>query len=143
MAVTPRAPSVDPAAWADARRILCVRTDGIGDVAMTAPAIRALAAAGPGDRAITVLASPAGAEAARLLPDVDDVLTCRAPWAGVTEDGGPGEDEASIAELRAGAFDAAVIFTVHTQSALPAATWCRLAGIRAGSRTAARTRTRS
>jgi ADP-heptose:LPS heptosyltransferase len=106
-----------------------VRTDGIGDVAMTAPAIRALAAAGPRGRTITVLASPSGAEAARLLPDVDDVLTCRAPWAGVTDGGGPSDDEAAIAELRAGAFDAAVIFTVHTQSALPAATWCRLAGI--------------
>jgi lipopolysaccharide heptosyltransferase II len=128
VAVT-RRPSVDPGPWASARRILCVRTDGIGDVAMTAPAIRALAAAGPPDRSITVLASPSGAEAARLLPDVDEVLTCLPPWAGVTDGGDPADDDASIAELRAGAFDAAVIFTVHTQSALPAATWCRLAGI--------------
>jgi lipopolysaccharide heptosyltransferase II len=128
VAVT-RRPSVDPVPWASARRILCVRTDGIGDVAMTAPAIRALAAAGPPDRSINVLASPSGAEAARLLPDVDDVLTCLPPWAGVSDAGDPADDDASIAELRAGAFDAAVIFTVHTQSALPAATWCRIAGI--------------
>jgi lipopolysaccharide heptosyltransferase II len=128
VAVT-RRPRVDPAPWASARRILCVRTDGIGDVAMTAPAIRALSAAGPPDRSITVLASPSGAEAARLLPDVDDVLTCLPPWVGVSDAGDPAADDASIAELRAGAFDAAVIFTVHTQSALPAATWCRLAGI--------------
>ena len=127
MAVT-RRPVVDAAAWAPARRLLCVRTDGIGDVVMTAPAIRALRAAGPG-RTVTVLGSPQGTEAAALLPDVDDVIVCRAPWTGVTDVGDRTDDLAAIHELRAGRFDAAVIFTVHTQSALPAATWCRLAGI--------------
>ncbi|HSL11803.1 MAG TPA: glycosyltransferase family 9 protein [Actinomycetota bacterium] len=126
--MNPRPAVVDPAPWADARRILCVRTDGIGDVAMTAPAIHALAAVRP-DRSITVLASPQGAATARLLPDVDDVIECRAPWAGVTAGGDPTDDAATIDAIRAGRFDAAVIFTVHTQSALPAATWCRLAGV--------------
>lgn len=128
MAVRLRPPVVDPFPWADARRILCVRADGIGDVAMTAPAIHALASARP-DRSITVLASPHGAEIARLLPGVDDVIVCRAPWAGVTDGADPAHDSATIDAIRAGGFDAAVIFTVHTQSALPAATWCRLAGI--------------
>ena len=45
--------------WLDARRLLVVRADNIGDVLMTAPALRALRAALP-DAAITLLASPAG-----------------------------------------------------------------------------------
>jgi ADP-heptose:LPS heptosyltransferase len=129
VAVRPRAAVVDPEAWATARSVLCVRTDGIGDVVMTAPAIRAIKAGGPPDRVVTVLSSPQGAEAAALLPDVDDVIVCHAPWAGVAEATDPERDDATIAALRARGFDAAVVFTVHTQSALPAATWCRLARI--------------
>lgn len=113
--------------WEAARRVLVVRLDGMGDLLMTGPAIRALKGAAPG-RAVTALVSPAAAAAARLLPGVDDVIVCRAPWMkGVEAD--PVADRALIAQLRARQFDAAVIFTVFSQSALPAALLCHLAEI--------------
>jgi ADP-heptose:LPS heptosyltransferase len=47
--------------WDDARNVLCVRLDTLGDVLMTTPALRALRA--PGCR-LTLLTSPAGGWAA-------------------------------------------------------------------------------
>jgi ADP-heptose:LPS heptosyltransferase len=122
VAVT-RPPRVDAAPWRRARRVLCVRPDGMGDVLMAGPAVRAVAAGG---RHVTMLTSPAGAPAARLLPGVADVMAIRAPWvAGSTG----GDDRTAIERLARGAFDAAVILTTNTQSPLPAAVWCRLAGV--------------
>ena len=117
------------AAWSDARRILCVRLDNMGDVLMTTPAIRALKA-GRADRHVTLLASPAGASIARMIPDIDAVVVFDAPWmkAGAAS-AGADQDRALQAMLRAGGYDAAVIFTVYSQSALPAAYACYLAGI--------------
>jgi hypothetical protein len=43
--------------------------------------------------------------------------------------GGASDDRAMLQGLRARPFDGAVIFTSYSQSALPAATLCRLAGI--------------
>ncbi len=51
--------------------ILAVRPDGLGDVLLTGPAVRALAAGG---REVNFLAGPAGTEAAALLPGVTRVL---------------------------------------------------------------------
>lgn len=118
------------ACWHAARRILCVRLDSLGDVLMTTPAIRALKAAHP-DRHITLLTSPAGEAVAKLVPDVDAVIVFDAPWmkGGARRDTAPADDEAVQALLRAGNFDAAVIFTVYSQSALPAAYLCYRAGI--------------
>ena len=113
--------------WQQARNVLCIRLDTIGDVLMTGPAIRAVREARP-DRRVTVLTSSAGAAAARLLPGVDDVLVYDAPWMKPAPDRRPEHEVAG--ELRARNFDAGVIFTVYSQSALPAAFLCRLAGIR-------------
>lgn len=114
-------------AWRAARRILCVRLDNLGDVLMTTPAMRALKNL-PGRPHLTLLASTAGAAAADFLPDVDDVLRYDAAW--VKNDAqGNGQDVDMIRRLAAGRYDAAVIFTVYSQSALPAALLCHLAGI--------------
>jgi lipopolysaccharide heptosyltransferase II len=131
MALTtvPREPVVDAEAWSRARRVLCVRPDGLGDVLMTGPAIRALAASGPAYRAVTVLASRAGAAAARMLDGVDDVIEYEPPWAASAATPREQDDLAIVDTLRDRRFDGAVIFTVNTQSALPAAMVARLAGI--------------
>lgn len=115
--------------WADAARILCVRLDTLGDVLMTTPAIRALKESAP-DRRVTLLTSPAGAEAAGLVPEIDEVLIYEAPWMKATlpRDGSL-PDQAMIDRLRESAFDAAVIFTVYSQNPLPSAFLCHLAGI--------------
>ena len=118
------------AAWNDARSMLAVRLDGMGDLLMTTPALRALKDARAG-RTLTLLVSPAGATVARALPFVDDVIVFVAPWMKSAETGAalPDATLALGAKLRARAFDAAVIFTVCTQSALPAAMLLYQAGV--------------
>lgn len=115
--------------WHDARRILAIRLDNLGDVLMTTPALRALRAAVPG-RHVTLLTSSSAAVLAGHLPVADAVWGYDAPW---VKHGLPAPDVAvdlgMIEQLRRGRFDAAVIFTVYSQSALPAALMCRLAGI--------------
>ncbi|HEX7022870.1 MAG TPA: lipopolysaccharide heptosyltransferase II [Trueperaceae bacterium] len=118
-----------PTSWGRAKRVLCVRPDGMGDVLMTTPALRALAG-DPVQRHLTLLASPAGRALADLVPEVAETLVYDAPWVkGGPETGDGRQDDAMIARLRAGRFDAAVIFTVYSQNPLPAALMCRLAGI--------------
>ncbi|CDM25136.1 ADP-heptose--lipooligosaccharide heptosyltransferase II [Castellaniella defragrans 65Phen] len=113
--------------WRDARAILCVRLDNLGDVLMTTPALRALRRSARGRR-ITLLASRAGAALAPYVPEVDEVVAYDAPWVKNAADD-PAEDRRMIEALRQRNFDAAVIFTVYSQSPLPAAMMCRLAGI--------------
>ncbi|MFO0593126.1 MAG: glycosyltransferase family 9 protein [Polyangiaceae bacterium] len=158
--------------WREARRVLVVRLDGMGDLLMTTPAIAALRGA---SRHVTALVSDAGAAVAPLVPAIDDVIVHRAPWMkpgaaprdpvhpdaaardsaphdslsrdSVSRDSAPHDStsrtslppdsplpdsasrDAIIARLREARFDAAVIFTVATQSALPAALLCYYAGI--------------
>jgi ADP-heptose:LPS heptosyltransferase len=108
--------------WHEVKNLLCVRLDSLGDVLMTTPAMRALRQTF-GCR-LTLLTSPAGAALDGLLPEADEVLVWRAPWMKGTP---AGDDLAFLDKLRG--FDAAAIFTVYSQSALPAAYLCRLAGI--------------
>lgn len=114
--------------WTTARNVLCVRLDTIGDVLMTGPAMRALWEALPGRR-ITLLTSAAGAQAAALMPEVDEVVVYAAPWMKVERPPDAAADLAMAGRLRERGFDAAVIFTVYTQSPLPAALLCHLAGV--------------
>lgn len=105
---------------------LVVRLDNAGDMLLTGPAIRALAADGPVD----VLAGPAGAPAAALLPGVRDVIEWSAPW--IQENAGLPIGRADIDDLverLEGRHDEAAILTSFHQSPLPAALLLRLAGI--------------
>lgn len=112
--------------WGDCRHVLAIRLDGLGDVLMTTPALRALRA--DGARRITLLTSPAGAALRPFVPEADAVLEHEAAW--MKNDAvGNHADLALIGRLRALRPDAAVIFTVCTQSALPAAVLCHLAGV--------------
>jgi lipopolysaccharide heptosyltransferase II len=110
--------------WQHARNVLCVRLDSIGDVLMTTPALRALRDSLPGCR-ITLLTSPAGAALAGLVPEVDEVISFAAPWMKAP----PGDERAALGQVAGHGFDAAAIFTVYSQSALPAAHFCYQAGI--------------
>lgn len=117
-------------AWRRARSILAVRLDGIGDLLMTTPALCALKTSSA-NRSLILLTSPAAEPLARELPFVDDVIAFAVPWMKST-DASPVDPQATLAlvdRLRARAFDAAVIFTVCTQSALPAALLLQLCGI--------------
>ncbi len=117
------------ASWDKAARVLCVRLDSIGDVLMTTPAVRALKESLPGRR-LFFLTSSNGAEAARLVPEIDEVIIYDAPWMKAT----PGRsesstDHAAIEQLRGLGLDGAAIFTVYSQNPLPAALLCYLADI--------------
>ncbi len=108
-------------------RVLAVRLDSDGDVLLTGSAIRALAA---GSSRVDLLASPRGAEAARLLPGVDQVHVFDPPWDGVTPAAvEPEHLEGLLDLLRAGRYDQAVIFTSFHQSPLPMALLAKWAGI--------------
>jgi heptosyltransferase III len=107
-------------------RVLAVRLDSDGDVLITGPALRALAT----DAEVDLLASPAGAAAARLLPGVRDVLQLDAPWSGYRP---PAVDPSALSEtvdeVRGRGYDRAVVFTSFHQSPLPTALLLRLAGV--------------
>src|SRR5213080_1657199 len=92
------------AGWDHARNILCVRLDAMGDVLMTTPALRAVRE-GDRDRRVTLLTSPSGAEAAALVPSLDEVVVHDAPWMKATaprDDAGP--EFAAIERLRRARF---------------------------------------
>jgi lipopolysaccharide heptosyltransferase II len=114
-------------AWQRAERILAIRLDSVGDVLMTEPALAALRSSGR--RHVTLLTSDSGSHVGRLLPSVDEVITYSAPWMKATARRDAGLDLMMIERLRAGRYDGAVIFTVRTQSPLPAALMAYLAGI--------------
>jgi ADP-heptose:LPS heptosyltransferase len=108
--------------------VLVVRLDSMGDVLAAGPAIRAVAS---GADRVTVLAGPAGAEAARLLPGVDEVIVWACPWIVSPAPAVSADDVAQIVEqIRAAEVRAAVILTSFHQSALPTALVLRLAGVR-------------
>jgi ADP-heptose:LPS heptosyltransferase len=116
-----------PATALKRNRVLAVRLDGLGDVLLTGPALRALAA---GSRHVTLLAGPAGAAVAPLLPGVNDVLVYNAPWIG--PDPQPLDDGCLrflMRELILGDFDEAVVFTSFHQSPLPAALLLRMTAV--------------
>jgi len=119
------------------QRILAVRLDSLGDVLMCTPALQALRERFP-HATITLLTSRSGAALTPHLPMVDAVMHREVSWmkSHPPEQTGPpvGEDDRQLLhDLRNAhgglGFDAAVIFTTLTQSALPAALLCRMAGI--------------
>jgi ADP-heptose:LPS heptosyltransferase len=107
--------------------VLVARLDNAGDVLLQGPLVRAVAA---GAGRVVFLAGPAGAEAAALLPGVDEVWTWACPW--ILGDPPP-VDAADLAALtdrvRALAPDEAVVSTSFHQSPLPLALLLRTAGV--------------
>jgi ADP-heptose:LPS heptosyltransferase len=107
--------------------VLVARLDNAGDVLLQGPLVRAVAA---GADRVVFLAGPAGAEAAALLPGVDEVWTWPCPW--ILGDPPPvdAEDLAGLVQrVRALAPDAAVVSTSFHQSPLPLALLLRTAGV--------------
>jgi len=111
--------------WHRSRRILAVRLDNFGDVLMCTPALAAIRANRPHAQ-LALWCSPSAAQAARACGLLDEVLPFKAPW---MKHAHPSPLVHGIAQLQAGRFEAAVIFTSCTQSALPAAMACLQAGI--------------
>jgi ADP-heptose:LPS heptosyltransferase len=106
--------------------VLVVRLDSVGDVLLSGPAIRAVAA----HATVDLLASPTGAPAGRLLPGIRSVHEWDCPWIGnparPATAGAIDELGAILADARP---DEAVILTSFHQSPLPLALQLRLAGV--------------
>jgi lipopolysaccharide heptosyltransferase II len=118
-----------PRNWDQAVNILCLRLDNLGDVVMSTPAFKAIKDSQPKSK-ITLLASPDGAKIAPLIPHVDDVVVYEAPWIKSSQPRLDSKvDVQMVDHLRKQDFDGAVIFTVYSQSPLPAALLCYWAEI--------------
>jgi ADP-heptose:LPS heptosyltransferase len=109
------------------RHVLVVRPDSMGDVLICGPAVRAVAA---GAGRLSMLVGPRGAEAAQLLPAVDNVLVWDCPWIAMPPPPVEAPDVARLVRrLREAAIDEAIVLTSFHQSALPTALLLRLAGV--------------
>lgn len=107
-------------------RILVTRMDNAGDVLLAGPAVRAAAAHG----SVSLLCGPSGEPAARLLPDVAEILVWDAPWTGFSPPPVDSRSVSSLVQLLATrGFDAAAVLTSFHQSPLPMALLLRLAGV--------------
>lgn len=107
--------------------VLVARLDNDGDVLLTGPAVRAVAATAG---RVTFLCSERGRAAAELLPGVDDIVTFEAPW--VPAEPPPFQPAAVvdlIARLSGLGIDQGLILTSFHQSPLPLALLLRMAGI--------------
>lgn len=125
----PAALAGPPVRWRELTRVLVIRPDNLGDVLMTGPALRALRGAAPRAR-LDLLAAPAGAAAAALLPEVDGVLTASVSWQKAGGEDAPITDDLDLVErVGWGGYEAAVILTSFSQAPWPAAYVCRLAGV--------------
>jgi lipopolysaccharide heptosyltransferase II len=103
-----RRPALTPATF-HPRRILVIRTDLLGDVVMTLPAIRALRQAYPAAR-IDLAVLPANVALLRDQPEVDRVIACDPEgWLGSVFDAGKrAKLRAARRDLRAQRYDLAV-----------------------------------
>jgi ADP-heptose:LPS heptosyltransferase len=103
------------------------RLDSAGDVLITGPAVRAVAAAH--DR-VVMLVGPRGRDAAELLVGVDEIVEWQAPWVDFeSPELTAAHAEALIKQLRDIAPSRVYIFTSFHQSPLPLALLCRMASV--------------
>jgi len=103
------------------------RLDSAGDVLMTGPAVRAVAASHDW---VALLAGPRGRAAAELLPAVDEIIEWQAPWVDFdSPELTAGHVDSLVKQLRDVAPDRVYIFTSFHQSPLPLALLCRMASV--------------
>jgi ADP-heptose:LPS heptosyltransferase len=123
-----------PVDLAAARRILVVRPDNVGDVVLLTPALRALRArldqVAPGAR-LELLASPAGAAVAAMIPELDGVLVASPSWQQLTlePDAAEAAERRLLDRIATGRYDVMLVFTSLSQSPWPAAHLGLLAGV--------------
>ncbi|RLP91444.1 HAD-IIIA family hydrolase [Micromonospora sp. CV4] len=126
-----RQQAVHPASGPAGQRVgtaLVVRSDSAGDVLVTGPAIRAVAA---GAQRVVLLCGPRGRAAADLLPGVDEIIEHPLPWIDPAPESVDADAMRTLTtRLAAVGADEAVVFTSFHQSALPLALLLRMAGIR-------------
>ncbi len=113
--------------WEHAKNILIIRADNMGDLIMSAPSMRALK--NTFSSKITVLTSSMAAGITPYISEIDDVIVFNLPWIKAKEIIPSEAIFTLVQQLKTRRFDAAVIFTVFSQNAMPAAMIAYMAGI--------------
>jgi lipopolysaccharide heptosyltransferase II len=113
--------------WEYCKNILCIRADNMGDVIMTTPAFSALKKTFGAK--LTLLTSKNGSLIAPHIKEINETITFDLPWV-QTATGNAGIQLLALSDqLKTKHFDGVIIFTVYSQSALPAALLAFLAEI--------------
>lgn len=113
--------------WQHAKNILIIRADNMGDLIMSVPAIRAVKQSFR--CRVTVLTSSMAAAITPFIPEIDDVIVFELPWIKADRVNANETILTLVRQLEERRFDAAIIFTVFSQSALPAAMITYMSGI--------------
>src|SRR5215831_14064650 len=113
--------------WADCKKILCIRADNMGDLIMTAPALRALKETF--GCSITVLTSKMGCAITPLIPEIDDSIAYDLPLIKSNDSSDFSLLYSLIETIKDREFDAAIIFSVYSQNPLPSAMLAFMASI--------------
>jgi ADP-heptose:LPS heptosyltransferase len=109
------------------KNILCIRADNMGDVLMSSPALHALKESF--DCRLTLLTSRMGSLITPFIKEIDETLVFDLPWVKTSGCITSTECLTLIEKLKTYSFDAAIIFTVYSQSSLPSAMLTYMAGI--------------
>lgn len=99
----------------------------MGDIIMSTPAFHALKTTF--NCRLTLLTSSAGVGICKHIPDIEEVIIADLPWMKLNVDENSFHLRDLIHQLKTKQFDAAIIFTVYSQSSLPAALLTFMAGI--------------
>ncbi|WP_412469291.1 glycosyltransferase family 9 protein [Pedobacter sp. KLB.chiD] len=113
--------------WKSCKRILVMRPDHMGDLLMSAPAIRALRESFECE--ITLLTSTMAAEAAALLPWIKNVICYDFPWLKTNDAIAPDVLVDLVSTIRKHAFDGCILFNVSSQNPAPSLMIAFMAGI--------------
>lgn len=125
--MVPEGRKVTPRRSGHGPHVLVARLDNAGDVLLSGPAVRAVAADA---QRLTYLCGPQGLEAAAMLPGVDEVVCHRAGWIDPEPRPVTREEVTHLVERLSGMdLDEAVVLTSFHQSPLPLALLLRLAGV--------------
>jgi ADP-heptose:LPS heptosyltransferase len=113
--------------WKSCKKILVIRPDNMGDLLMSAPAIRALSESFKCD--ITLLTSSMALEASSLLPWITEVICYDLPWIKTVNALAPDAFADVIAAIRSRDFDGCILFNVSSQNPAPSVMVAFMAGI--------------
>ncbi|MEP6683847.1 MAG: glycosyltransferase family 9 protein [Parafilimonas sp.] len=113
--------------WKQCKNILCIRADNMGDVIMSTPAFRALKESF--DCKLTLLTSTMGSLISPLIKEIDETIIADLPWVKTSTTVDSVTCIKLIEKLKSYNFDAAIIFTVYSQNALPSAMLAFMANI--------------
>lgn len=115
-------------AWNACKNLLIVRLDNMGDVIMNNAALSELRDYFP-ESSLTLLTSSIAAPITPFLGSVDHVMLFDTPWMKLEDSDQPASLQQLIAAIKSQQFDACIIFSVYSQSSMPAALIAYLAEI--------------